>query len=86
MCVDGRVDYPRHYSQFWTTDQKGLRDEAIRFSITCLPFLIPLGVGIYFMVKALRKRSANRPNEHKNRDMASATAVEIPPVELEEKK
>jgi len=86
MCVDGRVNYPRHYSQFWTTVQNGMRDEAIRFSITCLPFLNPPGVGVYFLVKALRKRSANRPNEHKNRGMASATAVEIPPVEPEEKK
>jgi len=65
---------------------QNLVDFLIRFSITCLPFLNRPGVGVYFLVKALRKRSANRPNEHKNRGMASATAVEIPPVEPEEKK
>lgn len=30
-------------------------DFLIRFGITCLPFLIPLGVGIYFLVRAIRK-------------------------------
>lgn len=65
---------------------QNLVDFLIRFGITCLPFLIPLGIGIYFLVKALRKRSANRPSWRKNRNMASPTAVEIPPVEPEEKK
>ncbi|NLB72272.1 MAG: DUF4349 domain-containing protein [Chloroflexi bacterium] len=35
-------------------------DFLIRFSITCLPFLIPLGVGIYFLVRAIRKSTAKR--------------------------
>jgi len=35
-------------------------DFLIRFGITCLPFLIPLGVGIYFLVRALRKSAAKR--------------------------
>lgn len=65
---------------------QNLVDFLIRFGITCLPFLIPLGVGIFFLVKALRKRSANRPSRRKNRDMASPTSVEIPPVEPEDKK
>ncbi len=33
-----------------------LADAAIWFGIYCLPFLIPLGVGVYFLVKALKKR------------------------------
>ncbi len=66
---------------------QGLVDFLIRFGISCLPFLIPLGIGIFFLVKALRKRSANRPNRRKNREMASPTAVVEPtPVEPEENK
>jgi len=38
-------------------------DFLIRFGITCLPFLIPLGVGIYFLVRAIRKSSAKRRAE-----------------------
>jgi hypothetical protein len=65
---------------------QSLVDFLIRFGITCLPFLIPLGVGIYFLVKALRKRSGNRPSRRKNKDMASPTAVIEPmPEEPEEK-
>ncbi|MFA5612541.1 MAG: DUF4349 domain-containing protein [Anaerolineaceae bacterium] len=37
-----------------------LGDFLIQFSITCLPFLIPLGVGIYFLVRAIRKSVAKR--------------------------
>ncbi|NLC30143.1 MAG: DUF4349 domain-containing protein [Chloroflexi bacterium] len=37
-----------------------LGDFLIQFSITCLPFLIPLGVGIYFLVRAIRKSAAKR--------------------------
>lgn len=66
---------------------QSLVDFLIRFSITCLPFLIPLGIGIFFLVKALRKRSANRPSRRKSREMASPAAVIDPsPVEPEEKK
>ena len=66
---------------------QNLVDFLIRFGITCLPFLIPLGIGIFFLVKALRKRSANRPSRRKNREMASPTAVVQPaPSEPEEKK
>lgn len=66
---------------------QGLVDFLIRFGITCLPFLIPFGIGVFFMVKALRKRSANRPHSRKNRDMASPSAVVEPaPVEPEDKK
>jgi len=35
-------------------------DFLIRFGITCLPFLIPLGVGIYFLVRAIRKSISKR--------------------------
>lgn len=66
---------------------QSLVDFLIRFSITCLPFLIPLGIGIFFLVKALRNRSGSRPSRRKNRDMASPSAVVEPtPVEPEEKK
>ena len=37
-----------------------LVDFLIRFSISCLPFLIPLGVGLYFLIKAINKSSAKR--------------------------
>lgn len=52
---------------------QSLVDFLIRFGITCLPFLIPLGVGVYFLVKALRKRSANRKQKKVE---AAAQAVE----------
>lgn len=58
---------------------QGLVDFLIRFGIVCLPFLIPLGVGIYFLVKALRKRSANRQNKDKSKESASVT-VEVEPM------
>lgn len=35
-------------------------DFLIRFGITCLPFLLPLGVGIFFLVRAIRKSAAKR--------------------------
>lgn len=35
-------------------------DFLIRFSISCLPFLIPLGVGLYFLVRAINKSAAKR--------------------------
>jgi len=63
-----------------------LVDFLIRFGITCLPFLIPLGLGIFLLIRALRKRAANRPSKRKNKETDSATAVEITPVEPEEKK
>ena len=65
---------------------QGLVDFLIRFGITCLPFLIPLGIGIFFLVKALRKRSANRPSRRKNREMASPSAVIEPKLEEPEEK
>jgi len=37
-----------------------LADAAIWFGIYCLPFLIPLGIGIYFLVKVIRKSRANK--------------------------
>ena len=35
-----------------------LADAAIWFGIFCLPFLIPLGVGVYFLVRLIKKRRA----------------------------
>jgi hypothetical protein len=37
-----------------------IADAAIWFGIYCLPFLIPLGIGVYFLVKIIRKRRASR--------------------------
>jgi hypothetical protein len=33
-----------------------IADAAIWFGIYCLPFLVPLGIGVYFLVKIIRKR------------------------------
>ena len=35
-------------------------DAAIWFGIFCLPFLIPLGIGVYILVRILRKRKAKK--------------------------
>ena len=35
-----------------------LGDAAIWFGIYCLPFLIPLGIGAYFLIRLIRKRRA----------------------------
>ena len=37
-----------------------LIDAAIWLGIYCLPFLIPLGVGVYFLVKIIRKQVAKK--------------------------
>jgi len=37
-----------------------LADAAIWFGIFCLPFLIPLSIGVYFLVKVIRKRRAKK--------------------------
>lgn len=39
---------------------QGIVDFLIRFGIVCLPFLIPLGLGVFFLVKALKKRKAKK--------------------------
>lgn len=51
-----------------------LMDFLIRFGIGCLPFLIPLGLGIFFLIRALRKRAANRPKRNKKKDEVSPVA------------
>jgi PBP1b-binding outer membrane lipoprotein LpoB len=43
-----------------------LVDGAIWLGIYCLPFLIPLGIGVYFLVRFLRKRKAKKAAEKKN--------------------
>ena len=35
-------------------------DAAIWFGIFCLPFLVPLGIGVYFLVKIIRKRRTKK--------------------------
>jgi hypothetical protein len=35
-------------------------DAAIWFGIYCLPFLIPLGIGVYFLIRLIRKRRAKK--------------------------
>lgn len=42
---------------------QSLADAAIWFGIFCLPFLIPLGVGVYFLVRLFRKRKAHKRAE-----------------------
>lgn len=42
----------------------------IWFGIFCLPFLIPLGIGLYFLLKALKKRRAKK----------AAMAVAVEPI------
>lgn len=39
---------------------QNLADAAIWFGIYCLPFLIPLGIGVFFLVRALLRRKAKR--------------------------
>jgi len=46
---------------------QGLVDFLIRFSIAWLPFLIPLGIITYFVVKAVRKYSTNCPPWRKSK-------------------
>ena len=50
-------------------------DFLIRFGITCLPFLIPLGVGVYFLVRAIRKSTAKR--QAKKADAQQGEVVEV---------
>jgi len=40
-----------------------LVDAAIWFGIFCLPFLIPLGIGVYFLVRIIRKSRAKKKAE-----------------------
>ncbi|MCJ7696303.1 MAG: DUF4349 domain-containing protein, partial [Anaerolineaceae bacterium] len=39
---------------------QGLGTVLIWFGLYCLPFLVPLGFGIFFLVKIIRKASAKR--------------------------
>lgn len=45
-------------------------DFLIQFTIVCLPFLIPLGVGVFFLVRGLKRRKAKKQAE-----LAQARAV-----------
>lgn len=57
-----------------------LADAAIWFGIFCLPFLIPLGVAVYFLVRLFRKRRA------KKRAAKAEILKKQPPVEQPEEK
>lgn len=39
---------------------RGLVNFLVRFGIVCLPILIPVGVVVYFIIKAIRKNKAKR--------------------------
>ena len=52
-------------------------DFLIRFGITCLPFLIPLGVGVYFLVRAIRKSTAKRRADKADAVVEVKEATEI---------
>lgn len=43
-----------------------LADGVIWFGIFCLPFLIPLGIGVYFLIRFLRKRRAIKKAEEES--------------------
>ncbi|MEA3327814.1 MAG: DUF4349 domain-containing protein [Chloroflexota bacterium] len=49
----------RAVEQLIKTGQR-LVDVAIWLGIYCLPFLIPLGIGVYFLVKIIRKQVAKK--------------------------
>ncbi len=55
---------------------QGLGTALIWFGLYCLPFLIPLGVGVYFLVKGIRKARAKR----KARKEAEAILSSAPSV------
>ncbi len=54
-----------------------LVDFLIRFGISCLPFLIPLGVGIYFLVRAIRKSNAKRRSKKVDAEVEVKDEAEI---------
>lgn len=55
-----------------------LVDAVIWFGIFCLPFLIPLGVGVYFLIRFFRKRKAKKLAEKVE------TVEDIEPVDQSE--
>ncbi len=55
---------------------QGLGTALIWFGLYCLPFLIPLGVGVYFLVRGIRKARAKR----KARKEAEAILSSAPSV------
>ncbi len=57
-----------------------LADALIWFGIFCLPFLIPLSIGVYFLVKLIRKRRANR----KAKKALEAEGLEVEALDVEE--
>ncbi|HPX65905.1 MAG TPA: DUF4349 domain-containing protein [Anaerolineaceae bacterium] len=61
---------------------QGIADVLIRFSIVCLPFLIPLGLGAFFVTKAVKKRRAKKQVQRAN---YYAKPPVIDPVEPEKK-
>lgn len=58
-----------------------LVDFLIRFGITCLPFLIPLGIGVYFVVRAIRKSNAKRRAKKAIVEQGEVVEIETEPKE-----
>jgi hypothetical protein len=58
-----------------------LVDFLIRFGITCLPFLIPLGIGVYFVVRAIRKSNAKRRAKKAIVEQGEVVEIEAEPKE-----
>ena len=55
---------------------QGLGTALIWFGIFCLPFLIPLGFGIYFLVKGIRKARKKRKNANEGKIEVKVKAKE----------
>ncbi|MFH1447027.1 MAG: DUF4349 domain-containing protein, partial [Chloroflexota bacterium] len=53
---------------------QGLGTALIWFGIFCLPFLIPLGFGIYFLVKGIRKARKKRKNAGEGKEEVKVKA------------
>jgi hypothetical protein len=60
---------------------QGIGTALIWFGIYCLPFLIPLGVALFFIIKGARKARAKK----KARKQAEAIMASAPSVETEQK-
>ena len=60
---------------------QGIGTGLIWFGIYCLPFLIPLGIALFFIIKGARKARAKK----KARKQAEAIMASAPSVETEQK-
>ena len=60
---------------------QGVADFLIRFSIVCLPFLIPFGIGLFFLIRGLKKRKAKK--QAAQAQMMAINQYPQPPVQPE---